>query len=156
MDYFLSRFVPQGWIKSYTWSEADLEAACELVVKRENKESDKEDWESGRGLLDVAVYGGLLQDDYDMRALKAILFEIWSKEVFTGRQKLGGVLNLPKASSVDPTQAIDRLDDADSPQDYFGLPANAHRTWEKAAADSALSLLKGIVILNAKINLYDL
>ena len=135
------RFVPQGWIKEYDWSEADLEAACELVVKTSSR--DHEDWEAGRGLLDVAVYGGRLQDDYDMRALRAILRNIWSKEVYKGRRKLGGLLNIQEAALGDPIRAIDRLNDLESAQDYFGLPANAHRTWEKSASERALSLLKG-------------
>ena len=139
------RFIPQGWIKEYEWSEADLEAACELVVKESkiNSSKEHEDWETGRGLLDVAVYGGRMQDDYDMRALKSILRDVWSKEVYKGRRKLGGILNVQEASIGDPVRAIDRLNDLESPQNYFGLPANAHRTWEKSASERALALLKG-------------
>lgn len=134
--------MPQGWIKEYDWSEADLEAACQLVVKgRSSKEYD--DWEEGRGLLDVAVYGGRLQDDYDMRALRSILRNIWSKKVYQGQQKLGNILNVQEATLGDPVRAIDRLNDIESPQDYFGLPANAHRNWEKSASKRTLALLKG-------------
>lgn len=132
------KFVPQGWIKEYDWSEADLEAACELVVKTNN-----DDWDEGRGLLDVAVYGGRLQDDYDMRALRSILRNIWCNEIYRGQQKLGGILNVQEATLGDPVRSIDRLNDLESPQDYFGLPANAHRTWEKSASKRALALLKG-------------
>lgn len=138
------RFVPQGWIKEYDWSEADLDAACELVMKA-GSSGEHDDWEEGRGLLDVAVYGGRLQDDYDMRALRAILRCIWSREVYKGRQKLGGTLNVQEATLGDPVRAVDRLSDLESPQDYFGLPANAHRTWEKSASKRALALLKGIL-----------
>ncbi|XP_051159645.1 cytoplasmic dynein 2 heavy chain 1 [Leptopilina boulardi] len=135
------KFVPQGWIKEYDWSEADLEAACELVVKTNN-----DDWDEGRGLLDVAVYGGRLQDDYDMRALRSILRNIWCNEIYRGQQKLGGILNVQEATLGDPVRSIDRLNDLESPQDYFGLPANAHRTWEKSASKRALALLKDIVV----------
>lgn len=143
---FLLRFVPQGWIKAYTWSEADLEAACELVVRKNPRDSLKkfsDDWEADRGILDVAVYGGLLQDEYDMRMLQAILRQIWSKDMYTGRRKLGGALSVPQATSDNPIIMIDRLDDADSIQVYFGLPANAHRAWEKSAAELTLRYLNG-------------
>lgn len=91
----------------------------------------------------MAVYGGLLQDEYDMRMLKAILRQIWSKSTYTGRRKLGGVLSVPKAMSENPIVMVDRLDDADSLQVYFGLPANAHRAWEKSAAELTLRYLNG-------------
>lgn len=140
----ICRFVPQGWIKAYAWSEADLEAACELVIQKYNasKQLD-DDWEADRGVLDVAVYGGLLQDEYDMRMLRAILRHNWSKDVYLGRRKLGGILSVPKAAPENPLVLTDRLDDNDSIQIYFGLPANAHRAWEKAAAELSLRYLSG-------------
>lgn len=105
------------------------------------------DWEPGRGLLDVAVYGGRIQDDYDMRALRSILRDIWSKDIFEGRKKLAGILEVSESSRRDPSRAIQRLSDSDSPLEYFGLPANAHRAWERAAAESTLLALKGTKIL---------
>lgn len=138
----LFRFVPQGWMKAYAWSEADLEAGCELVVKQ--AQSQDNSWETDRGLLDVAVYGGLLQDEYDMRILRAILRHIWSKDVLTGRRKLaGGLLNVPKHSG-NLSSLVDKLEDVDSVQVYFGLPANAHRAWEKSAAEIALAHLSAL------------
>jgi dynein heavy chain 2 len=141
------RFVPQGWIKDYGWSEADLEAACELIVRDNSRQALKKyenDWEADRGILDVAVYGGLLQDEYDMRMLKAILRHIWSKDMYTGLRKLGNIISVPKADTENPLIIIDRLDDADSLQAYFGLPANAYRAWEKSAAELTLRYLRGI------------
>lgn len=137
------RFVPQGWIKAYDWSEADLEAACELVVKESKSNDDRGEWESGRELLDVSIYGGRLQDNYDLRALKAILRVIWSKEVYKGNRKLGEVIDLQHLNSENVLQVIDRLDSVDLLQEYFGLPANANRSWEKSAVEAELALLKG-------------
>ena len=138
--------MPHGWIRAYEWSEADLEAARKLVLTKEMSRSQSTgrlDWEAGRGLLDVAVYGGRLQDDYDMRALRAILQDIWSKEIFEGRRKLAGVLGLTEASRSDPVKAVEQLADLDSPIEYFGLPANALRAWERAAAENVILALKG-------------
>lgn len=139
--------MPQGWIKAYSWSEADLEAACELVVRKNSSDNKKkiDDWEADRGILDVAVYGGLLQDEYDMRMLRAILRHVWSRDIYSGRRKLGGAISVPRASSENPMIMIDKLDDADSIQVYFGLPANAHRAWEKSAAELTLRYLNGII-----------
>uniref|UniRef100_A0ABD2XKY5 Dynein heavy chain, cytoplasmic n=1 Tax=Trichogramma kaykai TaxID=54128 RepID=A0ABD2XKY5_9HYME len=162
------KFVPQGWIKSYAWSEADLEAACELVVVRSSgtassssttrrKESmrgsadaDYTDWESDRGLLDVAVYGGQLQDQHDMRMLRALLRSLWCRDTYSGRRKLGSVIGVPRAVQENPILIVDRLDEADSIQAYFGLPANAHRAWEKSAAEISLAYLKDIMKHNTK------
>ncbi|XP_053976723.1 cytoplasmic dynein 2 heavy chain 1-like [Hylaeus volcanicus] len=143
------KFVPQGWIRPYEWNEADLDAAYELVVKdmSSKKEKDKDGvWQTGRGLLDVAVYGGRLQDDYDMRALCSIVRDVWSSAVFEGRRKLAGVLRVSERSFEDAVKALERLPDNDSPKECFGLPANAHRAWERGAAEAALSHLKGVLI----------
>lgn len=103
----------------------------------------KGDWQIGRGLLDVAVYGGRLQDDYDARALRSMIRDSWSKDIFEGRRKLGGALRVTDATMGDSMKALENLDDIDSPKEYFGLPANAHRAWERAAAERALTGLKG-------------
>lgn len=140
------KFVPQGWIRSYEWNESDLEAAYELVVKEmaPKRTKDKDGcWQTGRGLLDVAVYGGRLQDDYDMRALHSIVRDVWSSQVFEGRRKLAGILRVTGHSFEDVVKALDQLPDNDSPRECFGLPANAHRAWERTAAEAALLHLKG-------------
>ncbi|XP_011502016.1 PREDICTED: cytoplasmic dynein 2 heavy chain 1 [Ceratosolen solmsi marchali] len=152
------KFVPQGWTKDYGWSEADLQAACELVVRKSSKDGTKkfdEDWEADRGILDVAVYGGFLQDEYDMRTLKAILRHIWSKDMYRGHRKLGNVISIPKADSENPIIMIDRLDDADSLQAYFGLPANAYRAWERSAAELTLRYIREILRKTGKIGKDD-
>ncbi|EFN76217.1 Cytoplasmic dynein 2 heavy chain 1 [Harpegnathos saltator] len=141
-------FVPQAWIRPYEWNDSDLEAAYELVIKEmvNEKRSQQGDWQVGRGLLDVAVYGGRLQDDYDARALRSMIRDAWSKDIFEGRRKLGGVLKITDVTLIDPIKSLDNLDDSDSPKEYFGLPANAHRAWERAAAEKALTYLKGILM----------
>ena len=124
-----------------------MEAACELVVRRnprDNLRKSEDEWETERGILDVAVYGGQLQDEFDMRTLRAILRTLWSKDTYGGRRKLGGVVSVPKASSENPIVIVDRLDDSDTIQAYFGLPANAHRAWEKSAAEISLRYLNGM------------
>ncbi|KAL2743989.1 cytoplasmic dynein 2 heavy chain 1 [Vespula maculifrons] len=140
------KFVPQAWIRSYEWNEADLGAAYTLIVDKTIKINQMQNWETGQGLLDVAVYGGRLQDDYDMRALRAIICDVWSKDVFEGRRTLGNVINILDISENDPLKIVENLNDEDSPREYFGLPANAHRAWERIAAEIALALLKGMTI----------
>ncbi|CAD6239204.1 GSCOCG00008639001-RA-CDS, partial [Cotesia congregata] len=140
------KFVPRGWIRAYEWSEADLEAARELVVNYALKfnPSARLDWEEGRGLLDVAIYGGRLQDRFDMRVLEAIIKDVWAQDVFQGRRRLGKVLSVPEACKRDPARYIDQLADADDPLEIFGLPANALRAWERSAAEVVVTELKGV------------
>lgn len=139
------KFVPRGWIRAYEWSEADLEAARELVVNYALKfnPAARLDWEEGRGLLDVAIYGGRLQDRFDMRVLEAIIKDVWAQDVFQGRRRLGKVLSVPEACKRDPARYIDQLPDADDPLEIFGLPANALRAWERSAAEVVVAELKG-------------
>ncbi|XP_011311295.1 cytoplasmic dynein 2 heavy chain 1 [Fopius arisanus] len=141
------RFVPQGWIRPYEWSEADLEAARELVVNvpQMSKSGGNPDWEAGRGLLEVVIYGGRLQDEFDMRALGAILRSTWARDVFQGQSKLAGILSVPEACRRDPIRSIEQLPDSDAPAEFFGLPANALRAWERSAAEMAISMLKSMV-----------
>ncbi|XP_063978818.1 cytoplasmic dynein 2 heavy chain 1 [Diachasmimorpha longicaudata] len=140
------RFVPQGWIRPYEWSEADLEAARELVVSnpQTSKSEVNLDWEEGRGLLDIAIYGGRLQDEFDMRALGAILRNTWAEEIFQGKTKLAGLLSVPEACRRDSGRSIEQLPDSDPPVEFFGLPANALRAWERSAAETAISVLKSM------------
>ncbi|XP_076748967.1 dynein cytoplasmic heavy chain beethoven [Xylocopa sonorina] len=143
------RFVPQGWIRSYEWNESDLEAAYELAVKEMASKGGKEkagSWQMGRGLLDAAVYGGRLQDDYDAKALCSIVRDVWCSEVFEGRRKLAGALRVAEGSLEDAVRALEHVPDSDSPRECFGLPANAHRAWERTAAEAALARLKGVLI----------
>lgn len=138
-QFFHARFVPHGWNKPYEWSEADLETATHLVMKN----SLDDQLETERGLLDAAIYGGRILDGFDVLALEAIMREVWSKEVINGNVKLGGVLSLPD-SCRDSGAALDQLSDVDLPKEYFGLPANANRSWERSAAEAALAIFKGI------------
>lgn len=165
------KFVPQSWIRAYEWNEADLEAAYELVVKdmikrilirqviasneilRDNRNLfcfplQDINWEAGQGLLDAAIYGGRLQNENDLAALCSIIRDIWNKDILEGRGKLGGALNV--TGLEDPIKAVERLNENDSPKDYFGLPANAHRAWERSAAESVLNYLKGVISNNYK------
>ncbi|XP_066585667.1 cytoplasmic dynein 2 heavy chain 1 [Prorops nasuta] len=146
------RFVPEGWLRPYEWNESDLSAAYELVLTRyqENgSDNDKEsmdgpdwDWETARGLLDLAVYGGRIQDDFDSRALGAIIRDIWSRQILQGRKKLGEVLGVPNSSSYQEIlKVIESMNDDDLPKEYFGLPANAQRAWERVASHIALDYL---------------
>lgn len=73
-----------------------------------------------------------------------MIHDIWSKDIFEGRRKLGGVLKITDAAVTDSMKLLENLDDIDLPKEYFGLPANAHRAWERAAAKKALMCFKGI------------
>lgn len=112
-----------------------------MEAKRGGKDGN---WQAGGGLLDVAIYGGRIQDDCDARALCSIVRDVWSCEVFEGRRKLAGALRVAIDDSFeDVAKALEHVSDNDSPKECFGLPANAHRAWERTAAEAALLHLKG-------------
>jgi dynein heavy chain 2 len=72
-------FIPQGWTKFYEFSYGDLKAGTyvmeavteELSTKKKN--GGELDWEIIHGLMEDAIYGGRIDNAYDVRVLRAYL-----------------------------------------------------------------------------------
>src|SRR5690606_38188351 len=75
-------YIPQGWSKFYDFSFADLRSSADIINALVS-ESDNIEWSTVHGLLENAIYGGRVDNDYDMRVLRAYLSYYFSNEVLS-------------------------------------------------------------------------
>lgn len=68
------KYIPQGWSKYYEFSLGDLKAG-ELIltdVQAETKGGNPP-WQKIFGILENAIYGGRIDNPYDLRVLRAYI-----------------------------------------------------------------------------------
>lgn len=140
-------YVPQGWSKFYEFSSGDLRAGANVILLiAEKSESSDIDWESLHGLMENAIYGGRVDNPYDIRVLQAYLRKYFNSSIISGKSaitKLGkGNLFLPKSSSrAAYGQLVDQLTDTDSPS-VFGLPENIERSLQRVKSSGVSKQLR--------------
>ena len=68
-------YIPQGWSKFYEFSYGDLKAGTYVMeAVSEVEQNDLPiDWETIYGLMEDAIYGGRIDNVYDLRVLRAHL-----------------------------------------------------------------------------------
>lgn len=68
-------YLPQGWTKFYEFSYGDLKAGTFVMeaVTASLGNKGSVDWEVVTGLMEDAIYGGRIDNAYDIRVLKAYL-----------------------------------------------------------------------------------
>lgn len=78
LSFFLQErrtYLPQGWTKFYEFSGGDLRAGSyvvEAAVKAAGK-GGQPDWDTIHGLMEDAIYGGRIDNPYDMRVMRTYL-----------------------------------------------------------------------------------
>ena len=79
------KYIPQGWSKYYEFSYADLKAGetllTEIIEANPNKEPP---WETIYGLLENAIYGGRIDNSFDIRVLSTYLRQFFNTEILKG------------------------------------------------------------------------
>ncbi|XP_022659262.1 cytoplasmic dynein 2 heavy chain 1-like [Varroa destructor] len=136
-------YLPQGWSKEYDFSTGDLKAA--LQVCQQQFCSGSVEWTYLRGLLDVAIYGGRIESEFDARILAAHIQRLFNPLVITGNSKSKGVapnVSMPiNTTTKEHLRVIQALPDEDRPV-FLNLPANIQRTQQKVKANEIISRLK--------------
>lgn len=125
-------YIPQGWSKFYEFSYGDLKAGTTIIdlLIAENKDGRLK-WETLYGLLESAIYGGRIDNELDLRVLRAYLEQYYNDEVFNSNKKIAGMIALPDSRSIrDYLMLINKLPDTDSPN-LFGLPLNIDRSVQR-------------------------
>ncbi|KAJ9467285.1 Cytoplasmic dynein 2 heavy chain 1 [Diplonema papillatum] len=126
-------YVPQGWSKFYEFSPADLRSAADVILAQSAE--DTPDWETIYGVLENAIYGGRMDNDFDVRLLVTYL------KLYFNDSKLGmggkraqpiskGVLVPATTNHQDFLSLVANLPENDYPA-TFGLPANSDRTVQR-------------------------
>ncbi|CAM9367763.1 unnamed protein product [Discosporangium mesarthrocarpum] len=140
-------FKPQGWTKEYEFSVGDLRAGS--MVMAETCKSGRVDWKTVRGLMEDAVYGGRVDNPFDMRVLTAYLQAMFNSDVVgsvVGGADRGGQLSrfltVPGTNRYsDYIHAVQQLPDMDHPS-VFGLPDNIERSVQRAGSSSVIAGLR--------------
>ncbi len=135
-------YVPQGFVKFYEFSFADLRGAGDIV--QAHVQSGSPAWEHIHGLLENAVYGGHIDSVEDCRVIRLFLKQLFSPETLSGKRKLHRGVSMPaSAKHADYVAQIEQLPDEDGPA-LFGLPLNADRSVQSALASVVASQLKSL------------
>ena len=66
-------FIPQGWTKFYEFSYGDLRAGNYVIEAATANKGKDLDWIAIHGLMEDAIYGGRIDNIYDVRVLRAYL-----------------------------------------------------------------------------------
>src|SRR6185437_11154321 len=72
-------YIPQGWTKFYEYSFADLRSSADIIDKL-CANGNIPEWTPIHGLLENAIYGGRVDNDYDGRVLRAYLLLYFSND----------------------------------------------------------------------------
>jgi dynein heavy chain 2 len=138
-------YIPQGWTKFYEFSFGDFRAGSNVMeLACRSGAGTSIDWQTLHGLMENAIYGGRVDNPYDLRVLRCTLAEYFSPELLAGAKSLlrGGV-KLPSASAhhEDYLALIDKLPDSDAPS-VFGLPDNIERSVQRTLSGEVIAQLK--------------
>lgn len=153
-------YIPQGWTKFYEFSFGDFRAGANVMELAARGASASKggaiDWATLHGLMENAIYGGRVDDPYDLRVLRATLAEFFSAELLAGtRSLLRGGAKLPASCERDDyTALIDKLPDADPPS-IFGLPDNIERSVQRTASARVIADLRALSVSEGAARAFD-
>ena len=132
-------YIPQGWSKFYEFSLADIRAGITLLEKV--LERTPIQWSTLRGLLENAVYGGRIDNIFDINVLQTYLKQYFSENTFASGN-LSQAIKLPNSKSYkDYIKLIESLSDIDSPK-LFGLPLNINRSVQRFNSATVIKQIK--------------
>uniref|UniRef100_A0A7S1KLM8 Cytoplasmic dynein 2 heavy chain 1 n=1 Tax=Percolomonas cosmopolitus TaxID=63605 RepID=A0A7S1KLM8_9EUKA len=149
-------YIPQGWTKSYEFSTADLRSSVDIIEACFSRVQGNSgpDWETIHGLFENAIYGGRIDDFYDLRILRTYLEKYFTSDAIQTKTKptthLSVGLDLPESTDKsDFEQLIHQFfHDIDSPQ-LFGLPPNATAFVQISRGQEIVSGLKSLTLVMA-------
>ncbi|XP_078258652.1 cytoplasmic dynein 2 heavy chain 1 isoform X1 [Rhinoraja longicauda] len=141
-------YIPQGWTKFYEFSLSDLRAGFEIIDRLFEDTKDVQ-WEFVRGLLKNAIYGGRIDNIFDLRVLNSYLEQFFNPKAIAGSQSRSknvasfpSSITVPKSCSImDYRAIITHLPEDDKPA-YFGLPANIERSSQRIFSNQVISQLR--------------
>lgn len=155
-------YIPQGWTKFYEFSQSDLQSACEtvsLLVKA--GESLKTtpgniglDWVTLIGVLEQAVYGSRVDNEFDSRLVREYLSMFFKLETLeSGRRKTTAVeippFDIPSSTNMSDFRVrVEQLPDLDNPAS-FGMAPNADRSLQRINSTKAIAMLKQLATVSS-------
>ncbi|GAM24388.1 hypothetical protein SAMD00019534_075630 [Acytostelium subglobosum LB1] len=129
------RYIPIGWTKVFEYNDADLRGALDAIdywvdlysKGRSNIDPDKIPWVAVRTILGQTIYGGRVDNEFDMRLLNSFLEQLFTPASFNHDfvlvQSIG--LTVPEGTNrAHFIKWIDALPDLSTPL-WLGLQDNA-------------------------------
>lgn len=146
-------YIPQGWTKFYEFSLGDLRSGAGVISLAAGGQDDQQeiDWSYIHGLMENSVYGGRIDNPFDLRVLRAYLKQYFCDDKLNGNMLVDG-LAMPEDGEVE--EWIDALDDADAPS-LFGLAPNVERSVLRSRAQSTVASLKSLAALSTSVAAFD-
>jgi len=145
-------YIPQGWTKFYEFSQSDLQSACEtvslLVTAAGNTQGGPGiDWQTLIGVLEMAIYGSRVDNDFDSRLAREYLSLCFRSDVVDRGMRKDVALaippfNLPQTKDLrDFRASVEKMSDTDNPAS-FGLAPNADRSLQRINSKRVIDTLR--------------
>jgi len=144
-------YIPQGWSKFYEFSYGDFKAGTSIIenLLKEGSETNIQ-WASLYGLFENAIYGGRIDNEFDMRVLRAYLELYFNNEVLFNNKKLSLGVGIPISKSLkEYTILINKLNDNDNPS-LFGLPNNIDKAVQRYNTQQIINQLKVLASVSSE------
>lgn len=135
-------FIPQGWSKFYEFSIADLRAGTDILDHIIKKSGRNIQWKFIHGLFENAIFGGRVDNPFDMRVLTSYVRQFFNDGVVNGTATCFGKLQLPSSiSKRDYLGLVNQLPDYNS-SSLFGLPENIDRSSQRIISSQVIMQLR--------------
>ncbi|OQR98203.1 dynein heavy chain [Achlya hypogyna] len=146
-------YLPQGWTKFYEFSFGDLRAGFNVLEVASQAASV--DWAAIHGLMENAIYGGRVDNPYDLRVLRCYLQMYFSSDVLAGKAPLCRGVKMPTSDRrEDFVAVIDHLPETDPPR-LFGLPDNIERSVQRTMSSAVVAQLRTLTSSAQASNKFD-
>lgn len=80
MEFYL-----QGWTKFYEFSFGDLRAGADIIDRLCTSSSGQVRWPFVHGLFANAIYGGRVDNTFDLKVLESYLLQYFEQSSFPGQ-----------------------------------------------------------------------
>jgi dynein heavy chain 2 len=144
-------YLPQGWVKFYEFSSADLKSTALLISDMFKTAKSQPSWEVIRGLIHEAIYGGRIDVEQDYVCLKTFLEMFFKNDYYSvndvaPKKKFNKMIELPNKVDRDAfIEIIKLLPERDDVQ-ALGLPANVDRIVQQTITTKIIQSLKLLVL----------
>ncbi|XP_076446844.1 LOW QUALITY PROTEIN: cytoplasmic dynein 2 heavy chain 1-like [Babylonia areolata] len=149
-------YIPQGWTKFYEFSLSDLRAGAD-IIDRFCVAGQDVPWNFIHGLYEFAIYGGRVDNVFDLRVLVSYLKQFFDAGVISekGKNKRLGPMRMPTSTNItDYQEAVGGLPEFDKPS-YFGLPENIERSAQRIISAQVISQLRTLQRADTQSNRFD-
>jgi dynein heavy chain 2 len=107
-------------------------------------------WQTLYGLFENAIYGGRIDEYFDLKVLRAYLEHYFSEELLNGKVPLSIGTRMPTTTDIkDYASVISKMNEVDTP-DYFGLPLNIDKAVQRFNTLQIINSLKVIMQASAE------